>query len=687
MPRKKKQTKIELTSIQTDEVEEYERMFDRAKATHLNRTSEHNIYSKISHMKNLYDDKDAIISEGSVQALKRKVIAQTLQRVPDGELITQFDKNSIEHVLTEFLFKNKVITSEFAGKDMYKNLRRTFSSAFDYGFACVRTGFEKDGFGDVRISWKNIPYNLVFPEPDCDYIEEADWYIIEEMMSISAIEGLFDENDKLVDSTWNEKSLRFLRQDKVYDGEEYGQGNRLQDDMKGVTKKESICLRTLYRKGDSEFVTYAPKFKIEIRRVKNYDPRKDVPVHFLILQPDCEFPLGVSSVMPLLSQQQFADAFMSCAYNQLLLATNPPMKVFGDMTQNDLYMAPKVVIDMGTNPNNYIEPLKVETNTLMQYGSILENVSASMSRNLNISDQTIASDAHVSGWSKTNEGVQAQEQDKTITINIYQKSVETFFSEWANHAMRSYLSAMNGVKMITVDEETRRKIWDIEEASQEDPTADFKSIVVGNQVQVDFSTLSYDMLDFQVRTGSLIQSRQDVQRKNIQEMLVPVSQMIGALSENNRPAFEDNIMLMVQRLLELSDVDFAANAGGQINNKLMVEAIKAAYQQIIDQNKAIGQLQQVMMQGLPQQGTQPQEAPTAGAGAMEQAAMQGQPQPQPAPAEEQAMAQEHTAQGQPMEQSPAEGSSQLPPEVMQRLLEQQQAQANSGAEGQEQPQQ
>ncbi|MDQ9825851.1 hypothetical protein RFZ44_21340, partial [Acinetobacter sp. 163] len=88
-------------------------------------------------------------SEGTTQALKRKLRAQTLQRVPDGEITTQFDKNSIEQVETEFLFDTKVVRSEFDGKDMMKNLCRAFNTAYDYGFACIRTGFERDLDGDL----------------------------------------------------------------------------------------------------------------------------------------------------------------------------------------------------------------------------------------------------------------------------------------------------------------------------------------------------------------------------------------------------------------------------------------------------------------------------------------------------------------------------------------------------------
>ena len=85
---------------------------------------------------------------------------------------------------------------------------------------------------------------------------------------------------------------------------------------------------------------------------------------------------------------------------------------------------------MGTNPNaTKAEKFPIETSTLNNFTNILEHNSSSMIRDMNIQDATIASDAHVSGFSATPQGVEAQREDKTISINTYQKNLETFFSD------------------------------------------------------------------------------------------------------------------------------------------------------------------------------------------------------------------------------------------------------------------
>lgn len=631
-------------------------MYNRSMAVMDRRTAGFRMFTRLAHNQSLYKrGKNTVYSEGTTQALKRKIRAQTLQRVPDGEITTQFDKNSIEQVETEFLFKNKVLTSEFDGKDMLKNLWRAFNTAYDYGFACVRTGFETDLDGDPRVSWKEIRWNDVFPNPDCDFIEESQWYVIREYISQAELEALINwDTETVKDSTYREDVVKYLVDMGPTEGPEYD-SIPMADDLKGVTKVESIEVRTLYRRGDDQFVTWVPSIQAILRVVDNEDPRKDVPIHFLILEPDPEFPLGCSSVMWTLAQQQFADAFQTSAYDTLLLATKPPIMATGNLMNPKIKMEPGAFWDLGNNPNSKLEKFPVETTTITQYGAILDNIGGNMMKNLNITDQTIASDANVARYSGTAPGVHEQARDKTITINQYAKRVETFFAEWANHALRSYIASMRGVQEITVDEATRRRIWDIEAArdkglidNDEEP---MDSIIDGDKISIDFDKLSTNLISFQVRAGSLIETREEEERRNIQEMLIPVSQMMGNISEGNREAFEQNIMQMIARLFELSNVDVSAQTAKRVDDKLLLAAQKVTMEQVMQQQQ---QIQQIMQQFAPQQPGTPQQPGAPQEPGMPQVPQEpGMPQ-QPMPQQPSPDLTSGLSQGLPSEMIPAE---------------------------------
>jgi hypothetical protein len=556
-------------------------------------------------MQNIYENRDGKnFSEGSTQAIKRKIRSETIQRIPDAQIISQYDKNSIEQIELEYIFENKVITSEYDGRDMLKNLWKTFNASYDYGFACVRTGFEHDLDGDFRISYKQIPYNDVYPAPDCDCIEEANWYMIREYLSKSDIKDLVDEDGCVKDSTYNQDVVTYLIQNPSSDGVD-PRSIPLADAKKGSAKHESIEIWTLYKRGEDTFETFCPAASAILRTVDNYDPRHDVPLHFMILEPDPEFPLGCSSVLWTLSQQQFADAFQTSSYQSLLLATNPPILQYGNLSNSHIQMKPRSIWNMGTNANNKVEKFPVETTTITQYGQILNNISANMMKNLNVTESNVATDANTLNYSATPQGVEQQKRDKTTTVNTYQKRVETFFSEWANHALRSYINAMGGVQELEVNEKTRRRIWDVEKAQSNmnpDGTPDVDSIINENKISIDFDALSTNLLELKVRAGSLIQGEREEEIQNIQNLLVPVSQMLGNLSEENRGAFESIIMQLVSRMCELSNIDIAAQTSSTIEKKIITDAIQATMEQVMQQQQQIDGMQQQMQQqqGMPQ---------------------------------------------------------------------------------------
>lgn len=628
------------------------------------RTRGHELFSRIAHNMNIFDKtrKDSF-SEGSTQAMKRKIRAQTIQRVPDGEIVTQYDKNSKEQAIIEYLFKHKVLQSEYDGKDMLKQLWKTFNASYDYGYACVRTGFEKDLDNDPRISYTLIPWNDVFPSPDCKFIEEADWYIIREYIPRSSLKALVNwDTLEVEDPTYNADVVKYLIENHVTDGED-PLSRPLADRKHGKGNTESVKVYTYYFKGKDKFITYVPSINCILREVDNLDPRKDVPLHFLILEPDPDFPLGVSSVMWTLAQQQFADAFQSTAYQTLLLALHPPLMTFGNLTNPKIKMKPNAIWPMGTNPNNRIEPYRVETTTLTQYGQIMENISAKMMQSLNITDATVASDANVAKYSATPQGVEQQRLDKTITINQYQKRVEVFFAEWANHALRSYISSMSGEKQLTVDEHTRRRIFDIEksELKQMDPTIEKvpDSIIDGNKIKINFSELSADLMSFEVRSGSLIENERETERRNIQEMLIPVSQMIGNISDNNKDAFENIIMQLVMRLCEISDIDISQSTADQISDKLMMEAMQATMATVMGQQQQIDEMQNAMGMGMQSQEPMGQNVPMPQGPAPAEAPMVGNGQvPPELPPEMPVQAPE-----QPMPMPPAEEEGEPMPEI------------------------
>ena len=557
------------------------------------RTAHHELYGLLAKNKSIHEyyggrksKQNRYFSEGSTQYILRKTLADTIQRVPDGELETQYDKASRQHIWLQYLFDNKVMMSEYEGIDMMSNLTNAFKMSFIYAYAPVRTGFEKDYDDDVRIGFNLENWSDVFINPDCKDIRRPEVVYFRQYLSKDDVEALLNSEGNVIDPSYNEDTIRYILDEDLFTARQY-ESEKMADKLKGSTSIASIMLITEYRRGASEFITFVPELKAVFRKVPNYDPRKGIPWNFLVLEPDPDFPLGVSQVEFLLADQQFNDLFQTSAYKNLLLAMEPPIMVSGWETNPSSYkFEPRKIWNLGNNPNSKVEPVKIDNAILSGWSTTREAIASSMLRNLNIMDGQIASDMHVTNYSKTAPGVQQQQENKSITVNQYQKRVEDFFGQWAVQALRMYINAMKGVHELTVDEETRRRLFDIGE----------ESCIHGDKIEIDFSELSVDMLEYKVRAGSLVQRKEDQELEKLTTMVQPIIQNLNGWSEENRTVIENEILLPVtMRMIELSDVDLANTLSESLGMQIAKNMMAGLQQQVDGQQQQINGLQGQMM--------------------------------------------------------------------------------------------
>lgn len=555
------------------------------------RTSNHELYGLVAKNKSIHQyfggrrsKQQKYFSEGSSQYILRKVLQDVIQRVPDGELQTQYDKATKEHIFTQYIFENKIAASEYEGIDMMSNLTNAFKESFIYAFAPVRTGFEKDSDGDYRAGFNLEQWSDVFINPDCKDIRRPEVVYFRQYMTKDDVEALLDPvTGSVLDATYNEDAVKYVIDHKMFSAKQV-ESEKLADQLKGSTSIASLTLITEYRRGANEFITYCPDLSCEWRRVPNYDPRKGIPWNFLVLEPDPDFPLGVSQIEFLLADQQFNDLFQTSAYKNLMLAMEPPIMVSGWETNPSSYkFEPRKIWNLGNNPNNKVEPVKIDNSVLSGWSTTREAVATAMLRNLNVMDGTVAAESHVTSYSKTAPGVQQQVENKSITVNQYQKRVEDFFAQWAAQALRMYINAMGGQTFkLTVDEETRRRLFDIGE----------EGCIDGNKVEIDFSELSTDMLEFKVRAGSLVERKEDQELEKLTTMLQPIIQNLNGWSDENRLVIENDVLLpATMRMLELSDTDLANTMSESLSSQIAKNMMASMQQQIDGQQGQIDALQ------------------------------------------------------------------------------------------------
>lgn len=585
-----KRWNVDKSKLRSSEVAKMHARYDVAKSQMQRRTYHHELYGLLAKNKSIHEwsvkrGNTKYFSEGSTQYILRKVLADTIQRVPDGELVTQYDQASVEHILLEYLFENKIMVSEIEGIDMMANLTKAFKMSFVYAFAPVRTGFEEDFDGDARVKFSLEQWSDVFINPDCTDICRPEVVYHRSYMTKDDVLALLDGEGNVKDPTYNEDAVHCVIDEDMFSGKQW-ESEAMADKMKGSTALQSLELITEYRRGAKEFTTFCPALNCEWRKVPNYDPRRGIPWNFLVLEPDMDFPIGVSQVEFLLADQQFNDLFQTSAYKNLLLAMEPPIMVSGWETNPSSYKyEPRKIWNLGNNPNQVkVEPVKIENSILSNWSTTREAVAAAMVRNLNVADGTVAKDSGA-GYSKTAPGVDQQVAEKTININQYQKRVENFFQQWAVQALRMYVNSMGGVHQMAVDEETRRRLYDI---GRED-------LIDGNKVSIDFDGLSVESIGFTVRAGSLIQKKEDQELDRLTAMVQPFIQNLNGWSEDNRRVIENDVLLpCAMRMLELSNTDISSTLAESLSTQIAKNMLAGMQQQMDAQQQQIDGMQAQM---------------------------------------------------------------------------------------------
>jgi hypothetical protein len=614
-----KRWNVDKGKLRSSEVAKMHARYDAAKSQMQRRTYHHELYGLLAKNKSIHEwsvkrGNTKYFSEGSTQYILRKVLADTIQRVPDGELVTQYDKASVEHILLEYLFENKIMVSEIDGIDMMANLTKAFKMSFVYAFAPVRTGFEEDFDGDARVKFSLEQWSDVFINPDCTDICRPEVVYHRSYMTKDDVLALLDSDGNVKDPTYNEDAVHCVIDEDMFSGKQW-ESEAMADKMKGSTALQSLELITEYRRGAKEFITFCPALNCEWRKVPNYDPRRGIPWNFLVLEPDMDFPIGVSQVEFLLADQQFNDLFQTSAYKNLLLAMEPPIMVSGWETNPSSYKyEPRKIWNLGNNPNQVkVEPVKIENSILSNWSTTREAVAAAMVRNLNVADGTVAKDSGA-GYSKTAPGVDQQVAEKTININQYQKRVENFFQQWAVQALRMYVNSMGGVHQMTVDEETRRRLYDI---GRED-------LIDGNKVSIDFDELSVESIGFKVRAGSLIQKKEDQELDRLTAMVQPFIQNLNGWSEDNRRVIENDVLLpCAMRMLELSNTDISSTLAESLSTQIAKNMLAGMQQQMDAQQQQIDGMQAQM--DAQQQPAEQGQAPDIFAKSPEEQAAPDQP--------------------------------------------------------------
>lgn len=451
------------------------------------------------------------ISSGETAGLVRRTARNLVQNTPNVEILSVFDDDSKEGIFARHILTNRVIGSDRYSNDMQQHLFASTKTSLALGFDCVIPCLTRDSGGSWYIKYDTIHYRDVFPEPGVKNVRESFMVFIRRYLTKGEVIMLI----KSQAPGWDLAALKLLLKNRPPAREEQSVDHQTKKHHQIPDGYEII---TAYCHGGGDFYTFDANTQILLRIEKNKHPLGEHPVHFLILEEDHNQPLGKSQVELLVGRQDFQDLMLNGAMKLWYRNINPSIIGYG--AANAVPNLSPGKYTQIANPNAKIEAFEVNTQTLMQFGTISQQNLGSMVSLFGSADQQMAQQAG-NGMSATPQGVEAQQAMVDITTNNYQKAIESFFSHYCSYALTLFFHELRAVKKIKPTADAREKLV----LAGLDP----KEFDDEGCLYIDFEKMA---TEYWVRTvpGSLVEMEDEKQLRILNQIFVPLSQAMPALA-------------------------------------------------------------------------------------------------------------------------------------------------------------
>jgi hypothetical protein len=451
------------------------------------------------------------VSSGETAGMVRRIARNLVQNTPNVEVLSKFDDDSVPGIFSRHILTSKIIGSDQYSNDMQQNLFASTKTALTLGFSCVIPVLLQDAAGSWFMKYDSIHYRDVFPEPGCKDVRDATSVFIRRYLTKGEVVALIRDNAP----GWDVNALKTLLQSppRARDWQSVDHQTKKRNQI-----PDGYEIITWYSSGGENFLTFSANTRLLLRIEKNKHPLKLHPVHFLVLEKDDQQPLGKSQVELLIGRQDFQDLMLNGAMKLWYRNINPSIIGYGAV--NSIPNLSPGKYTQISNPNAKIEPFEVNTQTLMQYGSISQQNLGSMVSMIGAADQQMATQAG-NGMSATPQGVEAQQAMVDITTNNYQKAIESFFSHYCSYALTMFFQELKAVKKVAPTAEARGKLLE----AGLDPAA----IDEDGVLEIDFEKLA---VEYWVRTvpGSLVEMEDEKQLRILNQLFIPLSQAMPALA-------------------------------------------------------------------------------------------------------------------------------------------------------------
>lgn len=398
------------------------------------------------------------ITDGTLAAIVQEQPKRIIQQVPDG-LVTCKSKPELAKI-ADYVLRTELIPMYNRMGNMLQKSWSMTSKAKTYGVATSYTFFTSSK-GKFHTDFV-IPYvkdvlgekGKVFL-PDCNIRFMRSWYQRRDIQAIINREKALLEANKGYQSEWDLKLLaQFL---------ETGSTQKPADLMTPAEKEKGgdtggyEVIHAFQVGVGAQFYSFSPLFQQgkPLRAKINPDPRGLIPLDDMYCNIDLSNPLGRGDVELSGGVQNLIDQQMQMYQFLTTLLMGPPLQVWGTVNKNRLKLRPNAIWDMGKVPTNKVEPYQVHNHAVDTFPNIYGLLKSQILNMQATQDTSVSAQDGNPNFSKTQAGVEAQQQRLGVSDNFLRKQFEEWFEDQSETSVNIYFAERRGSHSIQLDADDR----------------------------------------------------------------------------------------------------------------------------------------------------------------------------------------------------------------------------------------
>jgi hypothetical protein len=463
-------------------------------------------------------------TDGTTASIVQKTPKRIIQQLPTGKVTS--DTNDWLTIVASFIWTNRIIPNANYQYALIQKYWDAVGESLTVGSCTGYIPFLSHGdYFCTDLFLPNSEDILFEPgkvsDKDSNFIFMRQWYQPRD------IEGIIDKEKKLkkraeernekYESGWDLRALAKIKNETSTNTANGYTGN----DADKKRPKGGVELITAFQDGDkAEFFTFHAASGDIVRTKTNKDPRGIKPLHTLYANTSKNNPLGKGYVELVGPLQNLLDSEVQMYQYNRALMLNPPIIKRGGWSKSQAKMIPNVVWDLGTDPNNTAEALKIDSTALNNFPANYGLMKSQLLNLLSSPDASISSEVGNPGFSKTDAGVKQQQSNVSVDDNYIRKQFETWFADISETQINLYFAERTDTEELQLDDETAAKLRDI------DP----ESVSKDNKIRVDYATET-EKLKFEVDASTSNMKDDAAERDRLVELL-DLSQKYPQLQEH-----------------------------------------------------------------------------------------------------------------------------------------------------------